>query len=135
VRIEEKAEPRLCLVAPPWAYFTTQSVAEQDGPDWSRKDGVVDDPPYDPPYDPTPTDPWRIIRIAFSTGWPTETPTACPYGSYSVRLVNLGQVPWLNTARQQGKDVPRIHVYAGTTLSEFERIIRETGGKVYKEVP
>jgi len=120
-------EPVLCYVDRPWAYFTTQALAEQWGDDWN-------DAPYQHnagrPYEAygDKAGAWRIVRVAFEAGCEMECP-ADRSARYSVEEINGRLAPWLSPVSVKH----RMHIWAGTPLSEFVRLIRETGGQVYTE--
>jgi hypothetical protein len=107
------------------AYFTTKPLKEQWGDDW-------DDAPYehnaDPPYD----DDGTITVVAYKHPYYETPENYCGYNSpYSVEHINNGNVAWL-AARYNDKDHPFPPIYAGTTLSEFIKMITETGGEVFR---
>lgn len=126
--IELLAEPVLCYVEKNWAYFTNLPLEYQIGDDW-------DDAPYEhnagEPY------PWRegysdepkytIIKLAFSA--PMIEPSEHLFNSpYSVDAINRGDIAWLRPeyAPPAAKPIP-----AGTTVSEFVRLIKLADGEVY----
>ena len=125
-------EPRLCYVeARGRAYFTTCPLDRQWGDDWNDK-------PYDynagEPYDWSDTrgvPPYKVV-LAFWRG-PWETPAQRVGGNsrWSVQEINRKFVAWLLPSWLEEEPAPPI--YAGTTLSEFRRIIKEHGGTVYLE--
>lgn len=139
-------EPVLCYVDGPWAYFTTKPLKEQWGDDWN-------DAPYEhnagSPYEPCwhrnekPCDcelcrrdyfpdgapRWRIVRVAIETDLGTPADRAPENGEYSVEQINSGAIPWLQTSRWSPR--PGIQIWAGVGLSEFKRLVRLYGGKVY----
>lgn len=124
-------EPVLCYVESPWAFFTTQKLEDQWGDDWN-------DIPYEhnagTPYTPIPErgESWEIIKVAYDDA-DLLTPDYGSWGNspWSVEAINARQIPWLRTY-QFGTAI-----FAGTTLSEFKRIIGSIGGEVYvrEEVP
>jgi len=132
------SEPVLCFIRGSIAYFTTQELSKQTGDDW-------DDAPYEhnagTPYKPFRSVPecwnedgtpkWEISEVIFKTD--LVTPKEYYYGnsSYSVEDINAKYVPWLATA-QYSSD-PKVVIYAGVTLTEFKRLIRSAGGKIYVE--
>jgi hypothetical protein len=74
--------------------------------------------------------PWTITRVAFDG--PFETPCDHHTNSpFSVEQINAGAVAWLRTARWCKEPLV---IPAGTTLSEFVRLIEKAGGTVYAEV-
>lgn len=149
-------DPVLCYVSGPWAYFTTKKLEEQTGDDW-------DDAPYEhnagPPYRPCwhrregrgspgqglcdcdpckrdwdgETPRWRIIKVAWDgvleepDAWATNTP-------WSVDMINAGAEPWLRTARFAAGVVHHVRIAAGTTLSEFRRLVAMADGHVYESI-
>ncbi len=122
------AEPVLCYVSPPWAYFTTQPLEKQWGDDWN-------DAPYEHnaglPYRYAGVgEPYEVIQVAFDA--PLETPADGHLNSpYSVEMINAGTVAWLYTAYYTN---PPTKIMAGTPLSEFRKLIVAVGGTVYEAV-
>lgn len=121
------ADSVLCFVKDSWAYFTTQSLDKQWGDDWN-------DAPYEynagEPYGPhSPDENWRIIKIAWDG--PFNTPRDSEENSnWSVEQINNKEVPWLITWSWRKYQVI---IHAGTTLSEFCKLIHQAGGFVYME--
>jgi hypothetical protein len=142
-------EPVLCYVKNNKAYFTTQELSKQRGDDW-------DDAPYEhnagPPYTPamryytdgreekierdwnTDGSPkWEIIEVMFGSGLVTPEEWHHNSSPYSVDAINAKYVPWLCTPTWSSD--PKVAIHAGTTVSEFKKLIRQSGGKIYvKEV-
>ena len=125
--------PVLCYVEEPWAYFTTKKLSEQWGDDWN-------DIPYEhnagEPYTYTDhdrkkgCDPWEIVKVAWEGDF--ETPCAHQLNSqWSVERINEGGVAWMQTS--SWKSGESVIIRAGTTLSDFCRLVAEGGGKVYFE--
>ncbi len=113
-----------------WAFFTTRALEEQTGDDW-------DDAPYDcnagSPREPYENEgSWEIVHVAFESdyhGTPAQQGELnCPW---SVHRINRGDIAWLIPYKWAEPNVKPIH--AGVTLSEFKRLIREAGGKVFEE--
>ena len=127
--MKTKNQPVLCYIGGRCAYFTTQALNKQWGDDW-------DDAPYEHnaevPYEPhVAGEDWEITRVVFEA--PLDTPDAGVSNSgYSVEMINRGDVAWL-VPDQRGiiKDGSQ-PIPAGTTVSEFKRLIRLSGGEVYK---
>lgn len=125
------SEPILCYVDEPWAYFTTQKLEDQWGDDWN-------DAPYEhnagEPYCYHESDkekgkePWQIIKLAYDGTF--DAPCWNSNSPYSVEMINSGAVAWLVNWQNE----KTISILAGTTLSQFCRLIREGGGNVYMEV-
>ncbi len=118
----KKIDPVLCFIKNGVAYFTTQELKAQTGDDW-------DDTPYEinagPPYSAEGNDAhWTISAYRYPRHFMTPAELAGSYSPYSVEDINAGAVAWLYSA-QNGE---RIAIYAGTTLSEFKRIMAPTGG-------
>jgi hypothetical protein len=119
-------EPILCYVDECWAYFTTAPLDEQWGDDWN-------DAPYEhnagTPYE---REPYKISKVAFDFEfYGMERPCDSHLNSpYSVEQINAGAIAWLRTPSYFEKQVI---ISAGTTLSDFKRLIKEAGGKVYIE--
>jgi len=125
--------PVLCYVEEQWAYFTTKKLSEQWGDDWN-------DIPYEhnagEPYTYTDhdrkegCDPWEIVKVAWEGDF--ETPCAHQLNSqWSVERINEGGVAWMQTS--SWKSGESVIIRAGTTLSDFCRLVAEGGGKVYFE--
>jgi hypothetical protein len=132
------SEPVLCFIKDNTAYFTTQELSKQTGDDW-------DDAPYEHnagrPYKPfrpvredwneDGTPKWEISEVLFQTD--LVTPDEYHYGSssYCVEDINAKYVPWLATAKYSGD--PKVVIHAGVTITEFKRLIRSAGGKIFVE--
>lgn len=117
------SEPVLCYVKDQKAIFTTQELSKQLGDDW-------DDRPYEhnagEPYFPwSPGEDWQLTTIYFESELVTPD-YGCHNSPYSVDDINSGAVAWLRNPYKSGQNI-----HAGTTLSEFKRLIKEFGGKVY----
>lgn len=124
-------EPVLCYVDGSWAYFTTRDLNHQWGDDWN-------DSPYEhnagTPYEFRPQpgglkiEPWEIVKVAYEG--PFDTPRENHFNSpWSVEAINGGAVPWLRSSGW-GSEVT-VAICAGTPLTEFKRLIRQSGGQVY----
>lgn len=115
-------EPVLCFIdsTGKWAWFTTCELAKQPGEKWDCGwRGLNASEPLEwaehrnlPPYELT------VIGFRFGC-WYT------PNDTYSVDCINRGGIPWLESWNDDTR------IWAGTTLSEFKRLIRENGGEVY----
>jgi hypothetical protein len=132
------SEPVLCFIKDNTAYFTTQELSKQTGDDWN-------DAPYEHnagrPYKPFRSIPedwnedgtpkWEISEVIFKTD--LVTPEEYHYGnsSYCVEDINAKYVPWLATAKYSSD--PKVTIHAGVTITEFKRLIRSAGGKIYVE--
>lgn len=130
---EDRAEPVLCYVEEPWAWFTTAPLAVQWGDDWN-------DRPYEhnagTPYEwrdymaKRGIAPYALMVVAFDGPW--ETPRGFEINSrWSVQDINAGAVPWLTTDRYS--TAPIVTIKAGTGLMEFCRLVRDGGGHIYTE--
>lgn len=119
-------EPVLCYVERGEAWFTTRDLRHQWGDDWN-------DTPYEhnagSPYAWRPDDakrgvaPYRLLRVTYSVIGAEEPRDLGSYNSpFSVELINRGVVAWL-----WGDDFV---IHAGTTLTEFARVLHEAGGRV-----
>lgn len=124
-------EPILCYVEDCWAYFTTQSLADQWGDDWN-------DAPYEhnsgPPYTYHESDerrgkePWEIVRLAWDGAF--DTPSDWTSNSHwSVEAINRGEIAWLRPSW----NMHTVSIHAGTTMSEFIAKVKSAGGQVYVE--
>ena len=141
------SEPVLCFIKDNTAYFTTQELSKQTGDDW-------DDAPYEhnagTPYEPSMqyfadgrkekirrdwnedgTPKWEISEVIFKTDLVTPEEYNCRSSPYSVEDINAKYVPWLATAKYSGD--PKVVIHAGVTITEFKRLIRSAGGKIYVE--
>lgn len=118
-----EADPVLCYVKDGWAYFTDLALEEQSGSDWHKR-------PYEHnacrPYDD------EHVRTIVAFDGSFETPEDYN-GCVSVEDINAGVMAWISTSRWADSDVKRIVIRAGTPVSEFKRLIRLAGGKVYTE--
>ena len=138
------SEPVLCYVSGSEAFFTTQPLDKQRGDDWN-------DAPYEhnagKPYGyrdtkwdvatrewvPNDAPAYEIIEVFFISSLvpPCDDVGTGPNSRFSVEQINAKQVPWLSYGGWLG--VPKVSIWAGTTLSEFKRLIREAGGRVFVE--
>lgn len=128
-------EPILCYVDGCWAYFTTQPLDEQWGDDWN-------DAPYEhnagTPYcfsnhdKEEGKDEWIISNIVWDG--PLETPAQKAHCNsfVSVEHINAGRVPWLQTDIKWHKG-EQVAIWAGTTVSEFKRLVWLAGGRIFIE--
>jgi hypothetical protein len=121
-------EYRLCYVDPPWAFFTTLPVADQWGDDW-------DDAPYESnagwPYpwtDGHGKPPYSIVRLAYDGDWLDTPDVGYRNSPWSVERINAGAVAWLSSARWADR---KVVIPAGTTLSDFIRLIGDAGGHIW----
>ena len=118
-------EPVLCYIDQIGrAYFTTQALSKQWGDDWDdapyEQNAEI---PYEDRYDPPK---WKITVVAYKHH-KYETP-ADGVGCYSVEMINQKNVAWLADVWSSREDALE-PIFAGTPLSQFIQIIRETGGK------
>jgi hypothetical protein len=152
------SEPVLCYIEGCWAYFTTQPLDKQWGDDWDDApyehnagtpyewhefDGLGcvclgnGGPRY---YGPTgcseeghepvqPRERWTITRVAFDDVMDTPREGVLN-SSWSVQQINRGDVAWLRPCRWEENEAAQ-PIMAGTTLSEFKRLLALCGGKVY----
>lgn len=124
-------EPVLCYIERGTAWFTTRDIRHQWGDDWN-------DAPYEHnagcPYEWHSLDaakgvaPWEIVRASFSApecSCPSDIGALWGNSPFTVEMVNAGLVPWLWQS-----DLCGFKIFAGTTLGEFTRIIRDAGGRV-----
>ena len=123
-------DPYLCYVDGPWAWFTTAPLGKQWGDDWN-----------DAPYEHNAGDPYgwstgrnmrryELTRVA----WDGPFDAPCDLGGinsrWSVETINAGGIPWLQTDEWHK---PHVVIPAGTSLSDFKRMMRAAGGRVYVE--
>lgn len=123
-------EPVLCYVSGAYAYFTTCALDKQWGDDWN-------DAPYEHnagrPYDwreGRDVPPYRIECLMWDG--PFETPADIANGNsrYSVDMINAGAVAWLTPDRWVDNPHP---IRAGATVSEFKRLVKSQGGRIFVE--
>lgn len=114
---------RLCYIDPPFAYFTSNPLDEEWGDDWD-----------DAPYDCNAGEPYgeggEIVIVAYKSAF--MTPSEREYGwPISVEDINMRrEQPWLMCPPWKGE---HSSIWAGTELEEFCRMIRATGGRIWKE--
>jgi len=129
-------EVRLVYVEDCWAWFA-ENTADAWGDDWN-------DAPHDcnagTPYDDRGG---YKIKVAFDgdlevagTQWgsyPAFHPPAPKHG-LSVEEINDGAAPWLYQPSYGLKQFPEplMVIPAGVTLVEFEQLVAQAGGKVYR---
>lgn len=119
----------LCFVSDRWAYFTTCPLHLQWGDKWDTR-------PYEriagPPYQYADYDlvyqaqllsrgrkPWKVTRVAFTGLKPPHGAGGC--SGLSVEEINARKAPWLTNG--DGK----VTVWAGTTLGEFQDLVKKAG--------
>jgi hypothetical protein len=118
------SECRLCYIDEPWAYFSDDP--EQTGDGWHKV-----------PYEHNAGRPYgrdgATIRRVLLQCDALETPAAHAGGNsrYSVEAINKRHVPWLTPSSWHGSDDEPI--FAGVTVDEFMRRIREAGGTCVEE--
>jgi hypothetical protein len=122
------SEFKLCYVDLPWCFFTTKELSEQWGDDWNDAPyGHNAGEPYQWRDDGTPR--FEIKKISIDAG--LEQPCDGHLNSsYSVEMINRGDVAWLKTPRYEKK---QIEIMAGTSLDRFIELVKEAGGKIYIE--
>lgn len=130
-----KKEPILCYIENKWAYFTTQNLKEQWGDDWN-------DAPYEhnagTPYEYGIHDKnknkefWEIIKVAFDVDGYIEPCEEHCNSPFSVQDINRGDIAWLRPKYCSNENAKPI--YAGTALSEFIKIIKESDGNIYLKI-
>jgi hypothetical protein len=141
------SEPVLCFIKDNTAYFTTQELSKQTGDDW-------DDAPYEhnaePPYEPSMqyfadgrkekirrdwnedgTPKWEIVKVMFESELITPAQWYHNNMMYSVEQINAKYVPWLATPPYMVSN--KIVIHAGTSITEFKKLIKASGGKIYVE--
>lgn len=120
----------LCYVDGAWAYFTSQALEKQWGDDWNDapyEHNAGEPYAYNPEHDKE-KEPWRIWKVAWEGD--LETPDwNRANSSYSVEMINRGDVPWLVTPPYRKGS--RIAIYAGATFYEFVEKVQEVGGTIY----
>jgi hypothetical protein len=125
----------LAYVSEPFAYFV-DDIAAAHGDDWN-------DAPHDcnagPPYGKAFTkvaydgDDLEVVGGGF--------PSGLRWGALSVDAINRGEAPWIVQVRWgapseivDGREVLAIGVQvpSGVTIAEFERLIAQASGRVYR---
>jgi len=111
--------PKLCYIIDCWAYFTYAPLKEQWGDDWD-----------DAPYEHNAGEPYehpghKITKVAFDGEFYDPAYIAGDNSQYCVKDINEGQTPWLINGNKG------ISIYAGVSLEEFTKAIKEGGGNVY----
>lgn len=130
---ENQWNARLCFVDPPWAYFTTQDLAEQRGERW--EDAPYQDfagPPEEPPLGQNPPE-WEIVKVAYDCRNLITPAVMLQEAHLPVRLsvddINSGRAPWLY---QRPFGDFGISVFAGCSLLSFVAgYMRRIGQTVY----
>ena len=126
---------RLCYVSHGTAYFTTAALKDQWGDDWN-------DRPYEhnagEPYAWAPhrnVPEYKVYELRFVG--PFDQPSEGHLNSpYSVEDINGKVVPWLRPSQWLGDDERHgISIFAGTSMTEFFRLVLEAGGVVYAPIP
>ena len=124
-------DPYLCYVAGPWAWFTTAPLGKQWGDDWN-------DAPYEhnagDPYGWAPhrnMEPYRLTKVAWDGPFDTPADLGGINSRWSVAAINAGLIAWLQTSAWNPE--PRVVIPAGTSLSDFKRLVCAAGGRVYVE--
>lgn len=115
-------DPILCYVKDSWAYFTPLPLEKQ------RIEGS-----WKVPYEHNsiqPYDEW-IVKVGFE-GWFSEPCDDHFNSPYSVDAINAKAIPWLRPHLYGPSH--GISIFAGTPLSEFIKLVKQAGGKVYREV-
>jgi len=118
---------KLCFVKYGWAYFTSIPVTDQWGDDWENS-------PYE--YNAGfPSAPrkgkhkdHKIVKVSFESDH-IDPSFSEDDRSWSAEMINRGDVPWLRSppwSETKLQDVP-----AGTTLTDFIKIVKDSGGEVY----
>ena len=117
---ENQWNARLCFVDPPWAYFTTQDLAEQTGEGWSEVPYQDFAEPPDEPDFGQGTPKWEIVKVAYDCS-NLITPAVMLQEAHlpvqlSVEDINNGRAPWLY---QRPFGDFGIQIRAGCSLSIF----------------
>ncbi len=101
------------------AYFTTD-LENTSGDDWN-----------DAPYEHNASRPYNVYSdeggVLYHVMFYADLDSWV-----SVDIINSKKVPWLKTPAWYNKE-SYFEIYAGTTLTEFVRLITEYGGSVYFE--
>ncbi|MCA9368433.1 hypothetical protein KC887_09365 [Candidatus Kaiserbacteria bacterium] len=122
---DTQQEFKLCYIEDNYAFFTTKPLDTQWGDDWN-------DAPYEHnagyPYafDAHDRDrgykPWCIMSVEFICH-ALKTPRDGYLNSpYTVQGINKKEVPWLSNETTQ--------IWAGCSIGEFTKLIKEAGGAV-----
>ena len=122
-------ESVLCYVDGSRAYFTTAPLGKQWGDDWN-------DAPYEHnagrPYE----DDGAVVGMVHFEG-PYETPADLARDGnsrYSVEMINRGDVAWLAPERWLPEGHAAKPIAAGTTYTEFVRLVHLAGGTVFEPI-
>jgi hypothetical protein len=125
---------KLCYVKGNWAWFTSCSLDFQLGDGWTET-------PYEyssmPPYGVHKTSDGKqkkhkIVKVAFESDY--EEPCCDELRTkLSVVMINKGKIPWLKTSPYSSIELKPIT--AGTSLEDFIKIIRASGGDVFVPAP
>lgn len=71
---------------------------------------------------------WEIKKMAFDGDFEDPGQLANGNSQWSVEEINKGLVPWLVNKREG------VAIFAGVTMEEFAKKIKEGKGKVYREI-
>ena len=115
-----KLDPVLCFVKKQWAFFTTKDLKSQSGCDW-------DDRPYQHNAS-IPHEDETITRVAYEGCFDTPEDFT---NNLSADDINSGVMAWISGSIWSTDEVGRIVIPAGTTLSEFKRLIKLGGGQIF----
>ena len=120
---------KLCYVENNWAFFTSGPIlgeGKQWGDDWD-----------DAPYEHNAGEPYyhrsgyKIVKMAYDGPFNTPADDSRSGNSrYSVEGINKGVTPWLITSSFASS--PHVNIFAGVSIEEFESLVRQGSGKVYK---
>lgn len=116
---------KLCFVKYGWAYFSSIPAAEQSGDDWDNT-----------PYEHNAGEPnvlkkgkkdVKIMKVSFEA--PEHSEPSCGDVSLSAAEINKGKSPWLKVAEWAVSS--KQDIFSDTTLDDFIKIIKSSGGEVY----
>ena len=118
-----------------FAWFTSCSIETQWGDDWD--DAPYEHnagPPYTTHYEGTGSDRCRVEHHTLKVAYESDHVTPCEgqmNSRWSVREINRGNVAWLSVPNWRIPDDNIRPIMTGTSLSDFVRLIEDSGGAVY----
>jgi hypothetical protein len=123
-------DPVLCFIRDNnFAYFTTALPDQMWGEGWHKIPYQHNASAPHPYEDRMMCDPYELTCVYFHVA--AQTPDRYSGDSYSVKQINQKRIPWLLADQYTDNIIPPI--MAGTTLSDFKRIIKEAGGEIYSK--
>jgi hypothetical protein len=119
---------KLCYIKRNWAWFTSCSLDLQTGEGWdiAPYELNADEPFSDHKDENRKRKKHTLIKVFFESDY--ADPEYFDL-QYSVKMINNGDVPWLQTSPWSLIELTPIMV--GTSLSDFIQTIKSVGGEVY----